>query len=278
LNFNEIKKLVDSKVAYYNQPFFIKDDPISVPHQFTKQQDIEIAGFFAALFAWGNRKSIINSGNRLMEILEFKPSSFIMQEEEIFEDAIEAIFCDPVFVHRTFNEMDLYHLLQFMRFHYWFLRQESLETAFTHSYQDVEMKLSPRENQTIEDCLNAFYYYVFNFDEDAKQEIHCKKHIASPSKKSACKRLNMYLRWMVRKDNSGVDFGIWKTIKPSQLICPLDVHVSAVARQLGLLNSTKNDWQAAVELTENLRLMNNEDPVIYDFALFSMGVVEQKYK
>jgi uncharacterized protein (TIGR02757 family) len=171
------------------------------------------------------------------------------------------------FVHRTFNEMDLWHLLNFLRYHYWFLGEKSLESAFTQWMQPGEVN--------IENALAGFHNYVFGYDEEAAEEFHCRKHIATPAKKSACKRLNMFLRWMVRKDNNGVDFGIWKNISPSQLIIPIDVHVSRVAKRLNILQRKQTDWQAAVELTNYLRTLDIADPVKYDFALFGLGVVEK---
>ncbi len=272
----ELEKLLHQKVAYYNNKSFIKDDPICVPHRFTKKQDIEIAGFFAAIFACGQRVTIINKATELMQLMDNAPYNFIMQDD--FENELDEICSYSNFKHRTFNEMDLYHLLHFLRFHYWFLGEESLETAFVKKYNfDYENpKLESIENISVEIALTNFYKYVFGYDEEANDEKHCRKHIASPTTKSACKRLNMYLRWMVRKDAAGVDFGLWTNITTKDLICPLDVHVGNVARQLGLLQSPKNDWAAAIELTENLKKFDVYDPVQYDFALFSMGVIEGK--
>ena len=260
-----LKSFLDSKVLQYNEPSFVKDDPLGIPHRFTKIQDIEIAGFFAAILAWGNRKSIINSCNKLMELMDNAPYDFIMQLNWNNDPQSFAAF--KKFVHRTFNETDLWHLLHFLNHHYAVKGEQSLETAFT--------KWMHPNDETVENALIGFHEYVFGFDEDASEEKHCRKHIATPSKKSACKRLNMYLRWMVRDDDKGVDFGIWKNISKSQLICPLDVHVSRVAKKLKLLNRNQNDWQSATELTAYLRTLDQEDPVKYDFALFGLGVMEQ---
>ena len=260
-----LKVFLDSKVLQYNEPSFVKDDPLGIPHRFTKKQDIEIAGFFAAILAWGNRKSIINSCNKLMELMGNSPYDFIMQLDWNNDPKSFAAFKN--FVHRTFNETDLWHLLQFLHHHYAVKGEQSLETAFT--------KWMLPGDETVENALIGFHEYVFGFNEDAREEKHCRKHIATPSKKSACKRLNMYLRWMVRDDNKGVDFGIWKKISKSQLICPLDVHVSRVAKKLKLLSRNQNDWQSAAELTAYLRTLDKEDPVKYDFALFGLGVMEQ---
>ena len=261
----DLKEFLDRKVDEYNQLSFIKDDPISIPHLFTKKQDIEIAGLFAALFAWGNRKSIIQSATRLMNYMDNAPYDFIM-DTDWNEDPDEFLVFDG-FVHRTFNEMDLWHLLNFLKYHYWFCGEQSLETAFT--------KWMNKSDTTIENALIGFHNYVFGYDDEAKEEKHCRKHIATPERKSSCKRLNMFLRWMVRQDNKGVDFGIWKSISPSQLICPLDLHVVRVAKRLNLLHRKQTDWQAAVELTEYLRTLDSNDPVKYDFALFGMGVMEK---
>lgn len=261
---NSLKKLLDAKVKLYNHPSFIKDDPVSIPHRFTKKQDIEIAGFFAAILAWGTRKGIISSCNKLLHLMDNAPHDFIMQADWNNDPVIAAGF--NKFVHRTFNETDLWHLLNFLKFHYLIKEQQSLETAFTRG-------MLPGD-KTVENALIGFSEYVFGFDEYALEEKHCRKHIASPAKKSACKRLNMYLRWMVRSDKTGVDFGLWKNISPSQLICPLDVHVSRVAKKLGLLSRNQNDWQSATALTAFLRTLDAGDPVKYDFALFGLGVIE----
>jgi uncharacterized protein (TIGR02757 family) len=262
---DNLKEFLDAKVDFYNQPSFIEDDPISIPHLFTKKQDIEIAGFFAALLAWGNRKSIIASCTKLMQLMDNAPYDFITNTD--WDEDPDEFIPFKGFVHRTFNEMDLFHLLNFLKYHFCFKKEKSLETSFT--------KFIKPEDETTENALTGFHSYVFGYDEEAAEEKHCRKHIATPFKKSACKRLNMFLRWMVRNDNAGVDFGIWKNISPTQLVCPLDVHVTRVARKLGLLTRTQNDWQAAIELTENLKQFDAADPVKYDFALFGLGVMEK---
>ena len=260
---NKLSEFLNSKVLLYNHPNFIADDPVCIPHKFKKQQDIEIAGFFAALLAWGNRKSIINSCNHLMNLMDNAPYDFIMNKNENGKEYIPLM----KFVHRTFNATDLLHLLDFLHFHYYKQSEKSLETAFSKWLQP--------NDDNIERGLNGFYHYVFNAEFFEDYPTRTQKHIASPFKKSACKRLNMYLRWMVRKDNCGVDFGIWKNIQPSQLICPIDVHVSRVAKRFGLLQRTQTDWQAAIELTQCLKQLDTHDPVKYDFALFGLGVVEK---
>lgn len=262
---NKLRDFLDAKAAQYNHLSFIKDDPISIPHRFSKQQDIEIAGFFAAILAWGTRKGIINSCNRLLSGMDNSPYDFIMQTN--WNDDPEALVVFNGFVHRTFNDMDLFHLLNFLQYHYRTLAQTSLETAFSKCMQ-------PKDDN-IEEALIGFHQYVFGYSEEASLERHCRKHISTPLKKSGCKRLNMFLRWMVRQDNSGVDFGIWKTIKPYQLVMPIDVHVSRVAKRLNILQRTQNDWQAAVELTGYLKQLDAADPVKYDYALFGLGVMEK---
>lgn len=258
-----IRALLEEKLELYNQPAFIGPDPVSIPHRFSRKQDIEIAGFFAALLAWGTRTGIINSCARLLERMDQAPYDFITQTD--FENDPRCARRFKGFVHRTFNESDLWHLLHFLQFHY--RQSPSLETAFTQWMQ-------PADADT-EAALAGFHQYVFSYCAEAREEKHCRKHIATPEKKSACKRLNMYLRWMVRTDKKGVDFGIWNTIRPAQLVCPLDVHVARVARGLGLLHRTQNDWQAATELTEHLRELDPADPVKYDYALFGLGVMEK---
>lgn len=257
-----IINLLDKKVAQYNHIDFIANDPISIPHQFSKKQDIEIAAFFAAILAWGNRKSIINSCNTIMSIMDNSPYDFIMNmdDDDSILDELEG------FAHRTFNEIDLLFFFDLLRFHYWFNGEESLETAFTKGLQP--------DDENVENGLNGFYNYCFNNSILCDYATRTKKHIAAPFKKSACKRLNMFLRWMVRSDKNGVDFGLWKKIKPSQLIIPMDTHVINVANHLGLISSTKNSWKNAVELTNTLKKFDTLDPVKYDYALFSLGVVE----
>jgi uncharacterized protein (TIGR02757 family) len=265
-----LKEFLDIKASLYNHPSFIIDDPISIPHRFTKKQDIEIAGFFAAILAWGNRKSIINSCNKLLGLMNNSPYHFIIHAD--WDNNPAAVTAVKGFVHRTFNEMDLWHLLNFLRYHYKTCGQESLETAFSSWMR--------AEDETVENALAGFHNYVFSYIDEAKEEKHCRKHIATPLKKSACKKLNMFLRWMVRDDENGVDFGIWKNIRPAQLICPMDVHVTRVAKKLNLLNRSQKksatvDWQSALNLTAYLRNLDKSDPVKYDFALFGLGVVEQ---
>jgi len=247
-----LSDLLNKKVDYYNQPSFISNDPISVPHLFTKPQDIEIAGFFAAVFAWGNRTTIIQKSKELMGLMDNSPHEFCLHHD------LEGLKRLGQFKHRTFNTTDLLYFIEFLKLHY--SGHKSLETAFT------------RYGTTTEEMLSGFHDYFFSL---ADVPERTKKHIATPERRSTCKRLNMFLRWMARKDDKGVDFGIWKNISPSELICPVDLHVARVARKLKLLERKQTDWQAALELTENLRAFDRNDPVKYDFALFSMGVMEK---
>lgn len=253
---NNLKEELDLKVMLYNQPGFIKDDPVSIPHLFTKKQDIEIAGLFAAIFSWGNRKTIINKSKELMQLMNNAPYDFCLHHTVKDLKILEG-FC-----RRTFNSTDLLYFIEFFKFHY--SQDDSLEIAFTKGMN--------KKDKTIENGLNAFCTYFFSLP-DVPQRT--RKHIASPEKNSSCKRLNMYLRWMVRNDNNGVDFGIWKTILPAQLICPIDVHVARVSKRFNLLQRSQTDWKAALELTAYLRMLDKNDPVKYDFALFGLGVSEK---
>lgn len=250
---DDLRVFLDQKVAQYNQKGFIAHDPISIPHLFSKKQDIEIMGFWAAVLAWGQRKTIINKCHGLIELMDGSPYDFIRNHE----DSDLKSFLN--FKHRTFNATDTLYFIQFFKQHY--KKHPSLESAFFTS-----------DGQTMEQMLNNFRINFFSFTPD--YPARTKKHIASPSQKSACKRINMFLRWMVRDDAQGVDFGLWKHIKPSQLICPIDVHVERVARKLGLLERKNLDWITAVELTEQLKTFDAQDPVKYDFALFGLGVEE----
>lgn len=252
----QLKDLLDEKVRYYNTPQFITTDPISIPHSFSKKQDIEIAGFFAATLAWGNRTTIINNCRKLMALMDGAPHDFILHHRE--EDRRHFLS----FAHRTFNATDLLYFLQFLQYHY--QNSSSLEDAFVPE---------PSSNHsTIEGALIHFHNYFFSLPEYPDRT---RKHVSTPSRNSACKRLCMYLRWMVRRDDCGVDFGLWEKISPAQLVCPLDVHVARVAQRLGLLQRNAADWKAALELTANLRTLRPDDPAVYDFALFGMGAEER---
>lgn len=255
---NTLKTFFDEKVKQYNTPAFIKDDPICIPHMFTKKQDIEIAGFFAAVFAWGNRTIIINKSKELMGLMGNEPHDFCLHHSG---NELRSLLH---FKHRTFNATDLLYFIEFLKYHYTY--NESLEEAF--------LKIPPGEENKMEQSLIHFHNYFFSLEHVPSRT---KKHIATPYKGSTCKRINMYLRWMVRKDKNGVDFGIWKKISPRELICPIDLHVARVAKRFNLLHRNAIDWQAAVELTAYLRTLDASDPVKYDFALFGLGVME-KYR
>jgi uncharacterized protein (TIGR02757 family) len=252
----KLKEFLNRKVDEYNQPSFIAPDPISIPHLFSKKQDIEIAAFFASIFAWGNRTTIINKSMELMGLMNNAPHDFITSHRE--KDLKSLL----QFKHRTFNSTDLLYFILFLKHHY--QQSGTLETAFTNWMS--------KKDGNIEKALIGFHDYFFSL-QDAP--VRTKKHIATPEKNSTCKRLNMFLRWMVRKDDRGVDFGIWQSISPSQLICPIDVHVARVARRLNLIDRKQLDWQTALELTTNLRKFDRRDPVKYDFALFGIGVAEK---
>ena len=254
----EIKKILDQKVKQYNNIDFIEKDPICIPHAYTKQEDIEIAGFFASIFAWGNRTTIINKSKELLQRMDNAPFEFCTQHQP--KDLKKLLG----FVHRTFNDTDLLYTIEFFKHH--FANNDSLETAFFTNQQ------TSKTITNVQQALIHFQDYFFSLEAAPHRT---KKHISSPISGSTCKRLNMYLRWMVRKDKQGVDFGIWKTIKPSKLICPIDVHVARVSRSFGILQRKQTDWLAAMELTEYCRTLDPSDPVKYDFALFSLGVIEK---
>jgi uncharacterized protein (TIGR02757 family) len=256
----DLKKFLDQKIIEFNNPGFIKDDPVCLPHLFSKKQDIEIAGFFAAMFAWGIRKTIINKGKLLFNLMDNAPYDFCLNHQEKDLKKLEG-FC-----HRTFNDTDLLYFVSFFKQHY--SKNASLESAFF----DNKTLRDSNKKDVVENALNHFNQYFFSM-EDVPERT--KKHVASPAKNSSCKRLNMFLRWMIRDDNKGVDFGLWKKISPAVLICPVDVHVARVSRRFNLLQRKQVDWQAAIELTEQLRKFDKKDPVKYDFALFGLGIIEK---
>lgn len=253
---DEVAALLERKLDEHNRPSFISRDPVSIPHAFQKKQDIEIAGFFAAIFAWGNRVTIIRKSGELMERMGRAPHSFCLHHRPAELEQLKG-FC-----HRTFNDTDLLYFLEFLSWHY--RSHDSLEEAFTR-------RLEPGDH-SVESALNGFQDYFFSLP---SAPARTRKHIPAPSSGSSCKRLCMFLRWMVRKDERGVDFGLWHKISPAQLVCPLDVHVARVARKLGLLQRKQDDWQAALELTTRLRQLDPQDPIRYDLALFGLGVNEK---
>ena len=281
MDFSELRDFLDFKVAQYNRPNFIANDPICIPHQYKIKQDIEIAAFFAAILAWGQRKTIINKCNELFARMDHQPYQFMLNHSD---NDLKGLLG---FKHRTFNDTDLLYFVSFFKQHY--VQSSSLETAFLPrqefnldyispaSKADIELSSSPCllseiNNFTVERALNNFRAYFFSLEDFPKRSI---KHISSPLQKSTCKRLNMFLRWMVRNDNCGVDFGLWNTIPTSALICPCDVHVDRVSRRLGLIERKQTDWLTAIQLTEKLKQFDANDPVKYDFALFGLGVEEK---
>jgi uncharacterized protein (TIGR02757 family) len=249
-----LKAYLDDCVEQFNQPDFIKSDPISIPHQFTKLQDIEITAFWVAMLAWGQRKTIINKSLELIDLMNGNPYEFIVNHTENERQP----FLN--FKHRTFQATDTLYFFEFLQHYY--RNNESLEDAFSRhlSSDDISTK----------NAIVGFHELFFSLPD---APTRTRKHIATPTRNSSCKRLNMFLRWMVRRDEKGVDFGLWQKIKPSQLMIPLDVHVERVGRQLKLLDRKQRDWKAVEELTKNLRVFDPEDPVKYDFALFGLGVL-----
>lgn len=243
-----LKEFLDEKVDLYNRPGFIENDPIQIPHSFKKPQDIEISAFFAATLAWGQRKTIISKCHELMGLMDNAPHDFVLNHSA--KDLKKL----SVFKHRTFNRTDLLYFVHF--FNHYYSKEKSLESAFCTG---SEMKIQ----------LTNFHNTFFSLEDSPPRS---RKHIATPERKSACKRINMFLRWMVRSDDRGVDFGLWKNISPAQLICPIDLHVERIARKLKLIKRKQVDWQTAEELTANLRKFDPVDPVKYDFALFGLGI------
>jgi uncharacterized protein (TIGR02757 family) len=249
INLAEVKDFLEKKYLEYSKPEFIETDPIQVPHLFTKKEDIEISGFLTATISWGQRKSIIKSAKHLMQLMDHAPYDFILnhtkQDLRLFDD----------FIYRTFNSEDLKYFLVSLKHIY--ENKDGLEKVFTG--EDVKTK-------------------IINFKKTFFEHPHptrTEKHVSNPAKGSAAKRINMFLRWMVRSPKEGIDFGIWKSIQPKELMCPLDVHSGNVARKLNLLKRTQNDWKSAEELTGKLKTFDNNDPVKYDFALFGLGVFEK---
>ena len=249
----ELAAFLDRKAEEFNSPAFIERDPISVPHSFSLQQDIEISGLFAAVFSWGNRTTIINKSNELMALMDRAPYQFIRSHEE--KDLKKMLS----FKHRTFNTTDLLYFISFLKYHY---------THF-HSLEDAFLPFHYTSDMPMEKCLLHFHHRFFSMDEVPPRTA---KHIPSPQRGSTCKRLNMYLRWMVRRDNRGVDFGLWKKLQPKNLICPIDLHVARISKKLGLIADQPLNWKLALALTDQLKKLDPLDPVKYDFALFGLGI------
>jgi uncharacterized protein (TIGR02757 family) len=251
MNNTELKDFLDEKVLLYNHPNFIESDPIQIPHRFSQKEDIEISGFLSATIAWGNRTMIIKNASKMMDLMGNSPYDFVMshspQQLERFD----------YFVHRTFNAIDFKTFMLGLQHIY--NKHNGLEAVFINA-----------ENNSVQKNISDFKRKFFEIEHEQRTQ----KHISDPLNNSAAKRINMYLRWMVRNDNAGVDFGIWKKVLPAFLSCPLDVHSGNVARKLGLLARKQNDGKAVLELDTNLRLLDPKDPTKYDFALFGLGVFE----
>jgi uncharacterized protein (TIGR02757 family) len=247
----ELKPFLDDQYERFNVPGFIADDPVSVPHRFSKKEDIEIAGFLTATIAWGNRTSILKNADRLMQSMDRAPYSFLMGASE--KDFAHL----ATFVHRTFNGDDARFFMLSLQNVY--RRHGGLERVF---------ELGFKADGTLFSALAGFRDCFFELPHLQRTS----KHVSNVAKGASAKRLCMFLRWMVRNDGRGVDFGLWKSIPPSALMLPLDVHTGTVSRKLGLLQRKQNDWRTVEELTSNLRILDANDPVKYDFALFGMGV------
>ncbi len=252
MNQAELKDFLDSKVEQYNNPKFIASDPIQIPHLFTVKEDIEISGYLTATISWGNRKSIINNAKRLMALLDNSPYDFVVNHQETDLDKLLP------FVHRTFNGDDCIQFIKSLQHIY--KNHDGLENLFSKHSEDNSMQ----------SAISEFKKTFFEIDHLKRTQ----KHVSDPLKNSAAKRINMFLRWMIRNDNTGVDFGIWNSLSPAVLSCPLDVHSGNVARKLGLLKRKQNDGKALLELDTALRKLDAKDPVKYDFALFGLGVFE----
>ena len=253
MNKNELKDFLDAKVLQYNHPKFLESDPIQIPHRYSLKEDIEISAFLTATIAWGNRKSIINNANRMMELLSNSPHDFIINHQESDLKQIEG------FVHRTFNATDFSYFISSLKNIY--KNHKGLEQVFAKQSTTDSMQSAISEFKTV------FF--------ELPHQSRTTKHVSDPLKGSAAKRINMFLRWMVRDAATGVDFGVWKSIPTSALSCPLDIHSGNVARKLKLLKRKQNDAKALAELDKSLRKLDSKDPVKYDFALFGLGVFEK---
>lgn len=254
MELDKLRSLLDSRVEQYNNEDFIELDPVSIPHLFNKKEDIEISGLLASIIAWGNRKMIVRNANRMMDMMGNEPYSFVMNAGKSEMEALEG-FC-----HRTFNHIDLQFFITGLRDIY--LHHGGLERVFSQPIYD---------GKTTKEA-------IVNFRETlllTEHLLRVTRHVSNPAANSACKRINMYLKWMVRTDSNGVDFGIWQGFGTENLICPLDVHTGRIGRKLGLITRKQDDWRAAEELTSHLRLLDPKDPVKYDYALFGLGIFEK---
>jgi uncharacterized protein (TIGR02757 family) len=254
LSNNLLKEFLEEKYDQYNRPSFIESDPVQVPHLYQNPDDIEISAFLTATIAWGQRKSIITNAHRLMQLMGNSPFDFIMNADERQLDGLQK------FVHRTFQGADCIFFIRSLRNIY--INHGGLKTLIESDY---------KQTSDIAEGLARFRNVFFEIDGPART----KKHISDVSKGASAKRLNMFLRWMVRNDKRGVDFGLWNAVPSSALYIPLDLHTGNIARKLGLLSRKQNDWKAVKELTSHLREFDPNDPVKYDFALFGLGVFEK---
>lgn len=252
MNLTELKAFLDEKVIEYNQPKFVESDPIQIPYQFEQKEDIEIAAFLTATIAWGNRTMINRNAKRMMELLGNTPYDFVINHTEEDLESLES------FVHRTFNGTDFKFFIK------------GLKNVY-ENHGGLEAVFSTAKEDRLQNVISQFKEVFFSIPHPERT----RKHVSDPNKGSAAKRINMFLRWMVRNDHTGVDFGIWQTLSPSQLSCPLDVHSGNVARKLGILKRKQNDGKALLELDTALRKLDPNDPVKYDFALFGLGVFEK---
>jgi uncharacterized protein (TIGR02757 family) len=254
LSDKDLKDFLEEKTFQYNSPAFIDTDPISIPHRFSKKEDIEISGFLSAVIAWGNRKAILVSAGRIMDLMDNTPHDFVLHHSAADLKRFKK------FVHRTFNGGDAVYFIRSLKNIY--RNHGGMESIFQKQISKPDTDLSP--------AISGFKKIFYSLPNARTQ-----KHLPDPLKNSSAKRMNMFLRWMVRKDKQGVDFGLWKFVRPSQLSIPLDVHTGNVARKLGLLKRKQSDWKAVMELNSRLRGFDSNDPVKYDFALFGLGVFEK---
>lgn len=253
LSISELKDFLNEKSTLYEQPKFIETDPVQIPHLFTKKEDIEISGFLTATISWGNRKSILKNAHKLVELLGNSPYDFVINHTKEDLKSLDG------FVHRTYNSTDLSYFMTALKHIY--IKYGDLESFFTLYNKEANLQ----------NAIHHFKKEFFSLPHPDRTE----KHISDPHKNSAAKRINMFLRWMVRDANAGVDLGIWNTISASQLSCPLDVHSGNVARKLTLITRKQNDGKALLELDTKLREFDANDPVKYDYALFGLGVFEK---
>lgn len=248
----EMRDFLDEKVVLYNNPSFIELDPVQIPHMYTAKEDVELAGFLSATISWGNRKAIIKGARKMMDLMGNAPHDFIMSHDQTQLDRLGA------YVYRTFNGTDLTFFITSLRHIY--AEKGGLEGIF-NAYQGED---------SLQDAIHHLKQIFFSIEHPPRT----RKHLPDPHGGSAAKRVNMFLRWMVRRDKCGVDFGLWQDIPPGILSCPLDLHTGNVARKLGLIDRKQNDAKALGQLDESLRKLDAVDPVKYDFALFGLGIFE----